>query len=199
MKTGVSSVFLALLILPACAAEQERSVDEKLVMASLVKLPARMKIKFNIPFPKDWDIDVHRKQPIGIMEVDGGKVCVTQPRMQPYDGTGTVEWMIGPEDPKRLTEENLDCMLDFDDTGEFLSIVLMSDGEDWPADGANHQLSRGEDETGPAFFERAMLTYRLRSKKAKEPVFAARAIATTEMIAMVVQQLRKGEAGRKKE
>ncbi|RYD67921.1 MAG: hypothetical protein EOP83_01830 [Verrucomicrobiaceae bacterium] len=190
MKTGLLAFALCLLVLPANAAKPERSREEKLIIASLEKLPARMKLEFNIPFPKDWDIDAHSKQPIAIMEVDGGKVCITQPKMQPYDGHGTIEWMIGP-DPERLIEENVECMLSLDEWGEFLSIVLISSGDDWPAENANHQISRRDAETGTAFFERAMLTYRLRSKKAKDPVFAARVITAIEKISNAAQQLRK--------
>ena len=196
MKTGLLASSISLLILLTGAAKAERSEHEKLVRASLEKLPARMKMEFNIPFPKDWDIDPHSKHPIAIMEVDGGKVCVTQPKMQPYDGHGTIEWMIGP-DPERLIKENVQCMLHLDESGEFLSIVMISEDDDWPAEDSNHQLSRRDDETGTAFFERAMLTYRLRAKKAMNPVFATRAIASVEKISTVARQLRKEEAPRK--
>jgi hypothetical protein len=200
MKSGVLAILLGLLILPAGAAKPGRSAEEKLIMASLEKLPARMKMEFNIPFPKDWDIDVHSKQPIGTMEIDGGKVCVTQPKMQPYDGEGTVEWMMGPEDPKRLIKENVYCWLYLDEAGDFIQIGLLPDGDTWTGeDRVDHQLRRGNDETGPAFFERAMLTYRLRAKKAKDPVFAARVVTTVEKIATVVQQLRKEEATLRRE
>lgn len=193
MKTGLFAFALCLLVLSADAAKPERSREEKLIMASLEKLPARLKAEFNIPFPKDWDIDAHSKQPIAVMAVDGGKVCVTQPKMQPYDGRGTIEWIIGP-DPERLTKENVQCMLHLDEWGEFLSIVVISDGDDWPAESSNHQISRRDDETGTAFFERAMLTYRLRAKKAKDPVFAAHVIASIEKISTAARQLRKEEA-----
>jgi hypothetical protein len=196
MKTGLLAFTLCLLVLPADAAKPERSREEKLILASLEKLPGRMKIEFNIPFPKDWDIDAHSKQPIAIMPVDGGNVCVTQPKMQPYDGHGTIEWMIGP-DPERLIKENAQCMLHLDESGEFLSIVVMCDPDDWPAENSNHQISRGEDETGTAFFERAMLTYRLRAKKAEDPVLAARVVTTVEKVSTAAQQLRKEEAARK--
>lgn len=199
MKTAVLAAALALMIIPANAAKREHSADEKLIMASLENLPARMKVEFDIPFPNDWDIDVHRKQPLGIMEVDGRKVCVTQPKMQPYDGQGSVEWMIGPEDPKQLTKTNVDCLLAFDDAGEIRALILRCDHDDWSSENSNSQIFRGDDETGPAYFERAMLTYRLRARKAKDPVFAARAISTAEKIATVVHQLRKEEAARKKE
>jgi len=197
MKTGALAFTLCLLVLPVDAAKPERSREEKLIMASLEKLPTRMKTEFNTPFPKDWDIDAHSKQPIGIMAVDGGKVCVTQPKMQPYDGKGTIEWMIGP-DSERLIKENVECMLHFDEWGEFLQIGLLVSNDPWTAeDRGNHQLRRGDDETGTAFFERAMLTYRLRAKKAKDPVFAARVVTAVEKISTAAQQLRKEESARK--
>ncbi|MEK7951437.1 hypothetical protein [Luteolibacter soli] len=202
MKTGALALALALilglLLLPAHAAEPERSAEEKFIIASLEKLPARMKLKFDIPFPKDWDTDEHSKQPIAIMEIDGAKVCITQPKMQPYDGHGTIEWMIGPEDPKRLIQENVQCFLHLDDSGEFFQIGLLVSNDPWTAeDRVDHQLRRRDDETGPAFFERALLTYRLRAKKAKDPVFAARVLTTVEKISTIVQQLRKEEAAHK--
>jgi len=152
---------------------------------------------FNIPFPKNWDTDPHSKHPMAIMEVDGGKVCVTQPKMQPYDGRGTIEWMIAP-DPERLIKENVHCMLHLDESGEFLQIGLLVSDDPWTAeDRVKHQLFRGDDETGTAFFDRAMLTYRLRAKKAKDPVFASRVVTAVEKISTAAQQLRKEEAARK--
>ena len=196
MKTGLLAFALCLLVLPADAAKPERSREEKLIIASLEKLPARMKMEFDIPFPKDWDIDAHSKQPIAIMDVNGGKVCVTQPKMQPYDGNGTIEWIIGPN-PEQLIKDNVQCMLHLDESGDFLSIVMISDPDDWPAQDSNHQLSRRDDETGSAFFERAMLTYRIRAKNAKAPVFASRVVTAVEKISTAAQQLRKEEAARK--
>lgn len=196
MKTGLLTSTLSLLALLTGTTKAERSEHETFVRASLEKLPARMKMDFNIPFPKNWDIDPHSKHPIAIMEVDGGKVCVTQPKMQPYDGHGTIEWMIAP-DPERLIKENVQCMLHLDEHGEFLSTVILCNGDDWPAESSNHQISRGDNETGPAFFERAILTYRLRAKKAKDPVFAARVLTAVKKISTVAQQLRKEEAPRR--
>ena len=113
-----------------------------------------------------------------------------RPILNPYDEPRKVEWMIGPADPAELAKEGIDCSFDLDDRGEFSQLNLIAD---WASDGGNHQLWRGEGETGADFFERARLTYRFRAKKAKDPAQAEFFLAVYEKMATTIQALRKEE------
>lgn len=64
---------------------------------------------------------------------------------------------------------------------------------DWASDGGNHQLDRGDDESGRDFFERARLTYRDRADKAKDSVTAQLDLTVFEKVAVAIQALRKDE------
>ncbi|WP_367873539.1 hypothetical protein [Luteolibacter sp. Populi] len=178
---------------------EELPPDALLTKQALAHLDQRLNAKFDIPFPKDWDIDAHSKQPIALIAVDGGKVTATRPLVNPYDGRGTIEWMIGPEKVERLPQEDVMCILYLDQHGDFLQMGLLSTPDAWPSEPPKgHQLKRRDDETGPAFFQRAMLTYRLRTKNAKEPVQALNVLAAFEKMAKTIQELRKEEGLKKK-
>lgn len=174
----------------------EKSAEE-LTAAAVARLEKRIDAAFSIPFPKEWDIDVYLKQPIAKLAVEGGKISATRPQVNPYDGSGTVEWMIGPEDHTKLLSEGIDCMLSLEDDGTCLQIGLLCSGDPWTAeDRVKHQLHRDEKESGPEFFARAMATYRLRAGKAKDPAKAALVLAGFEKIAAAILALRKEEAMR---
>lgn len=190
MKFVILSAVMCVTMLSVAAEKKEHSAEEKLIMAALDRLPERLAVKFDIPFPVA-DIDHWQKQPIALMEVDGGKVAVTQPKMQPYDGAGTIEWMMMPPDALTKLEKTIDCALHLDEAGDFLQIGILCSDDPWSAeDRVNHQIFRRDEETGSAFFERAMQTYRLRAKKAKDAVHAARCVAIVEKISRAVQLLR---------
>lgn len=177
----------------------EKSAEE-LTAAAIARLEKRIDAAFTIPFPKEWDIDVYRKQPIARLAVKGGKVSATRPQVNPYDSTGTIEWTIGPEDHTKLLSEGMDCMLSLEDDGTCLQIGLLCSGDPWTAeDRVNHQLLREEKESGPQFFARAMATYRLRAAKAQDPEKAALALSGFEKIAAAILELRKEEAMRSKD
>jgi hypothetical protein len=189
MKFVMLSAVMCVTMLSAAVEKKEHSTEEKLIVAALDRLPERLAVKFDIPFP-EADIDHWKKQPIALMEVDGGKVAVTQPKMQPYDGSGTIEWMMMPSDSIK-PEKAVDCALHLDEAGDFLQIGILCSDDPWSAeDRVNHQISRRDEETGGAFLERAMQTYRLRSNKAKDTVHAARCVALVEKISRAVQLLR---------
>ena len=196
----MKAILLPLLLLAmATVRAEELPPDALLTKQALAHLDQRLNAKFDIPFPKDWDIDAHSKQPIALIAVDGGKVTATRPLVNPYDGRGTIEWMIGPEKVERLPLENVVCILHLDEHGDFLQIGLLSTPDEWPSETPKgHQLKRRDDETGPAFFQRAMLTYRLRTKNAKEPAQALRVLAAFEKIATAIQVLRKEEGLKEK-
>lgn len=173
---------------------------EQLTAAAIAQLEKRINAAFTIPFPKEWDIDAYRKQPISRLAVTGGKVSATRPLVNPYDGCGTIEWTIGPEDHTKLLSEGIDCMLSLEDDGTCLQIGLLSSGDRWTSDDrGNHQLGREDKESGPEFFARAMATYRLRAAKAKDPEKAALALSGFEKITVAILELRKEEAMRSKD
>lgn len=181
-------------------AKEEPSASDKITTAAIARLERRINAAFTIPFPKEWDIDVYRKQPVALLAVEGGKVSATRPLVNPYDGAGTIEWMLGPEDPAQMPGANLDCFLNLDEAGEFFQMSLLCHADDWPKDDrSSHQLRRNDDESGPAFFKRAMATYRLRAANAKDPSQAVRMLAGFEKIATTLHALRKEEALRAKE
>ncbi len=181
-------------------AKEEPSAADKVTTAAIGRLEKRIDTAFTISFPKEWDIEVYRKQPIALLTVEGGKISATRPLVNPYDGAGTIEWMLGPEDPAQMPGVNLDCFLNLDEAGEFFQMSLLCHADDWPKDDrSSHQLRRRDDESGPAFFKLAMETYRLRAKKAKNPAQAALMLAGFEKIATALHALRKEEAMRSKD
>lgn len=171
---------------------EENVVQDPLIVRALAGLEQRLDIRFNLPFPVDFDVDAHKKLPLAVMTVDGKKVCLTRPIVNPFDEPRTVEWMMGPADPAKLGSESIDCAFDLDERGEFSRLNLQAD---WAtSDGANHQLERGENESSRDFFERARLTYQDRAGKAKDPAEARLYLAAYEKVALAVQALRR-EAG----
>jgi hypothetical protein len=172
--------------------EQQDIAPDPLTVRALGRLENKMEIQFKIPFPAQFDIDAYQKRPIALIPIDGSKVCATRPIVNPYDEPRKVEWMIGPEDPAQLLEHGFDCSVDLDERGEFSATNLLAD---WATDGTgNHQIWRGETESGADFFERARLTYQSRAEKAKDPAIAKLLLSAFEKIAITVQALRKEEA-----
>jgi hypothetical protein len=172
--------------------EQRDIVPDPLTVRALGRLEKKMDVQFKIPFPAQFDIDAYQKRPIALISINGSKVCATRPIVNPYDEPRKVEWMIGPEDPKKLLDQGFDCSFDLDERGEFSATNLIAD---WATDGTGtHQIWRGEAESGPDFFERARLTYQSRAAKAKDPAMAGLLLAAFEKIATTVQALRKQEA-----
>jgi hypothetical protein len=171
---------------------EEENVPDPVIVRALDRLEKRMEIRFNIPFPANYDIDVYRKRPIALISLDAGKVCATRPIVNPYDEPRAVEWMIGPADPAQLQTTNLECAFDLDDQGDFCRVNLLAD---WATDDTgNHQIERGENESGSIFFERARLTYQMRAKSAKDPATAMLFLSGFEKMATVIQSLREEEA-----
>lgn len=170
---------------------EEENVPDPATVRALARLEKRMEIRFDIPFPANYDIDAYRKRPIALISLDAGKVCATRPIVNPYDEPRTVEWMIGPADPAQLPTTNLECAFDLDEQGDFCRVNLLAD---WAADETgNHQIERGDNESGSIFFERARLTYQMRATKAKDPANAMLFLAGFEKMATVIQSLRKDE------
>lgn len=173
------------------AGVEENVPPDPLIVRALGRLEERLGMRFIIPFPADFDVDAHKKLPLAVMEVDGSKVCLTRPIVNPFDEPLTVEWMMGPDDPKKLGNQNIDCAFILDERGDFSRLNLIVD---WASDGTgNHQLDRGEDESARDFFERARLTYRDRASKAKDPASAQLYLTAFEKVALAIQTLRKEE------
>ncbi|MCX6868448.1 MAG: hypothetical protein NTV46_20030 [Verrucomicrobia bacterium] len=126
-----------------------------------------------------------------MLEIGGSKVCVSRPVVNPYDEPRTVEWMIGPADPKQLANQCIDCSIDLDEQGDFTRLNLISD---WTDDGGNHQLDRKVGESGVEFFERARLTCQAMARKAKDPAAAILFLTAFEKMAITIQALRMAEA-----
>lgn len=166
----------------------EKVEHDPLTVRALARLEERMGIRFNIPFPANFDVDAHKKQSLAVMTVNGSKLCITRPMVNPFDEPRTVEWMMGPADIAKLGQEEIDCAFDMDKEGDFSRLNLIAD---WASDGkGNHQLDRRDDESGRDFFERARLTYRDRAGKAKDPVAAQLYLAAFEKLATTIQALR---------
>jgi hypothetical protein len=175
---------------PVRETKEKKVVQDPITVRALARLEQRMAIKFNIPFPANFDTDVYRKRPLAVISIDGSKLLASRPIVNPYDEPRTVEFMIGPANPARLPNEGVDCSFDFDERGEFSRLNLLVD---WASDGGNHQLWRGAGESGPDFFERARLTYQFRARKAKDPALAALVLAAFEKMARTIHALRKEE------
>lgn len=173
-------------------AEQQNLTPDPLTIRALEQLEKKMEIQFKIPFPAQFDIDAYQRRPLALIPIQGTKICATRPVVNPYDEPRKVEWMIGPADPKKLLEQGFDCSFNLDEKGDFTATNLLAD---WATDGTgNHQILRGEAESGPDFFERARLTYQSRSEKDKDPAMAGLLLAAFEKIATTLQTLRKEEA-----
>lgn len=172
--------------------EEKQSEQDPITLRALTHLEKRMKIEFSIPFPADFDTDPYRKRPLALFPLDGAKVHVSRPIVNPYDEPRTVEWMIAPADPALLANQSVDCSFDLDAHGEFSRWNLLAD---WASDDSgNHQIERGEAESTADFFERARLTYQSRAKKAKDPAQADLFLSAFVKMATVIRTLRKEEA-----
>lgn len=169
---------------------REPEQQDPLTIRALARLEKRLDIKFNIAFPATFDVDAYRKRPLALLNTNGSKVCVSRPVVNPYDEPHTVEWMIGPADPKQLANQSIDCAIDLDEQGDFTRLNLIAD---WAGDGGNHQLVRGEGESGTEFFQRARLTYQARANKAKDPAAAILYLTAFAEMAATIQALRKEE------
>ncbi|MES2924958.1 MAG: hypothetical protein V4819_25610 [Verrucomicrobiota bacterium] len=176
---------------PVCERKDQKAIQDPLTIRALDRLEKQMDIKFNIPFPADFDPDAYQKRPLALIPIGDSKVCATRPILNPYDEPHKVEWMIGPANPTELAKEGIECSFDLDERGDFFRLNLIAD---WASDGGTHQLWRSEGESGPDFFERARLTYQFRAKKAKEPAQAELFLTTFEKMAVTIQALRKEEA-----
>ena len=177
---------------PVSERKGEKIVQDPITVRALARLEQRLDVKFNIPFPVDFDIDVYRKRSLAAIMIDGSKLLVTQPIVNPYDEPNSVEFMIGPADPARLPNEGVDCSFDLDERGEFSRLNLLVD---WAADDkSTHLLDRGDGESGPDFFERARLTYRFRAKKAPNPAQAELILTAFEKMARIIHDLRQEQA-----
>lgn len=182
----------------ACSAENEKDrplpqqeetmVQDPLTIRALTRLEEKMGIQFNIPFPDNFDIDGYRKRPLATIDVNGKKFLATRPIINPYDEPRTVEWMVAPADASRLPADGFDCSIDLDERGEFTRVNLLAN---WAGESADHLLDRAEGESGPAFFERARITYRLRAAKAKDPALAELLLSGFVKLATTIQALRK--------
>lgn len=209
MKSPANMKFLLLilaLILPIDLRAEEEAVrdvpaeknepketQDSLTILALTRLEKRLNIKFNIPFPATFDIDAYMKRPLALWEIGSSKVSVTRPIVNPYDEPRTVEWMIGPADPKKLPfADNVQARIDLDERGDFTRLNIIAD---WTSNKGNeHQLDRDESETSAGFFERARLTYQAMAKKAKDPVAASLYLEAFEKMAVTIHALRKEEA-----
>lgn len=170
----------------------QAAAPDPLTIQALGRLEKKLEIQFKIPFPAQFDIDAYQKRPLALIPIQGSKVCLTRPIVNPFDEPQKVEWMIGPGDPTQLLELGFDCSFDLDERGEFSATNLLAD---WATDGTGtHQIMRGDVESGSDFFERARLTYRARAEKAKDPVMAKLLLSAFEKIATTIQALRKEES-----
>ncbi|MEQ1843419.1 MAG: hypothetical protein ABL994_23680, partial [Verrucomicrobiales bacterium] len=110
---------------PGASGRNEPVVPDPLVVHALTRLEERMEIRFDIPFPANFDVDVHKKQPLALIPVDGEKVCVTRPMVNPFDEPRTVEWMMGSADAAKLSSVAIDCAFDLDEAGDFTRFNLI--------------------------------------------------------------------------
>lgn len=170
---------------------QENSGPDTSLVRALAKLEKHMGVRFEIPFPANFDPDHYRKLPLASLEVSGKKVIFTRPVVNPYDEPRSVELLIGPEEPTKLGREGIDCSVDLDEQGDFQRMNIIVD---WASDGTgNHQIERADHESSAVFFERARLTYQARAKNAKDSESAIRHLQALEMIAIRIQELFKKE------
>jgi hypothetical protein len=197
-----SRVFSALLLSIACphANEQptsaisetkEDSGPDPAFVRALTKLEAHIGVRFNVSFPKNYDIDTYRKVPLALIELSVKKWLFTRPIVNPFDEPRSIEWMIGPEDPDKFTGNDVDCSITLGQRGEFERVKILSE---WAKDHKGSCfLDCGDGESGTVFFERAHLTYQARAKEAKDSVAALKELEAFEKIATRIQELVKKE------
>ncbi|MDB6078861.1 MAG: hypothetical protein JWO82_2608 [Akkermansiaceae bacterium] len=196
--------FLSLLVValpwPGAVGANEEAEDfpacHQLTRKGIERLPSKLGVEFNIPAPADWGGDDWLRRPIAVIPVEGGKICATLPFVNPWDGRGTVIWTIAHQ-PRNLALESLEVNLTLDEAGEFEAIVIhRARGLKWEDDERGvSQLGRNDDdaETGEAFFQRAMKTYRERAEKSDEPADTARLLEGLEKMSLAIRALRQEE------
>jgi hypothetical protein len=176
---------------PIAAANHENPGPAPVLVRALTKLEDRMGVKFNIPFPADFDIDYWRKAPLAHIEISGRKLAFTRPKVNPFDEPRLIEWIIGNEKPAQFGNGSFDCAVSIDERGEFDRVNVI---ENWSADKTgNHLIERGEGETGTVFFERARLTFQARAKASEDSASALLHLEAFEKIAIQIQALAKTE------
>lgn len=183
-----------ILVLLACLATSlsaaEKQPTDPLLDKALTRVEQKLATKFEIAFPSDkLDPDAYRVTPFGIVATGDKKVTASKPLVNPYDGAGTIEWFIAPEDVKQIGAGHLDVFMHFDANGDFLSISLLGHPDHWPVDKAKGigQLRREKDEAGFKFYHRAIETYRERAKNAKDPAQAATFLQAFDKMARAIQ------------
>jgi hypothetical protein len=196
MKAILSTLILLSGSLPVHA-EEKTSLDQSTVQA-LGRLDKKLDTTFDIPFPTTQvDGDRYLIQPIGIVIVDGKKVRITRPIQNPYDGAHTIEWNIGPEDAAKFGREHVHCHFNFNGQGEIIQIGMLASDSWATAKGGSNSLSIVDGELPAGFFKRAIEAFRLRARKAKDPVQAELVVSAFEKVAISLQSLRKEEVSRK--
>jgi hypothetical protein len=176
----------------------ELSPNDLVTQRSLARLEQKLGVKFNHPFPvAEFDLDEYLRQPIALLPVAEGKVAVTRPIINPHDGAGSIEWMIGTEKIRTLGEISLSAFVYLDERGEFIQISLLAAPDYWSTQTGTSQLIRNEGETGWEFVERALLTYRLRSKKAGDQKQALLLLSGFEKTLAAIHQCRWDEVLKK--
>lgn len=196
MKAIVSSILLLAASLPMHAAE--KAPMDKFTVRALERLDKKLGTTFDIPFPKEQlDIDVHLTQPIGILDVNGKKVRITRPVLNPYDGSHTVEWNVGPDNPARFVEELVYCHLSLDKDSNVVQISILAP-DSWTTEkGGSNSVPEVEGEPPAAYFPRAMASFRIRAKKAKDPAQAELALSAIVKVVTSLQSQRNEELTRK--
>ena len=196
--------FLALLAtLTAPAADQQQDDpspppttgeneprDPKLVKA-LEQLEKHLGVEFKTPFPENFDVDGYMKRPIAIVTLQGSKIAMTRPIVNPFDEPRTVEWMFGPADMAKFAHGSVDCRLYFNEDGQITGMNLLAD---WAADATgNHQIEGREGESETEFIDRAIAIYLERAKKAGEPKAAEQFVEAMRTISIAVRNLRRAQ------
>jgi len=175
-------------------AKLELQPHDLVTQRSLARLEEKLGVKFTHPFPvAHFDFDVHRRQPLALLPVEEGKVAITRPIINPYDGAGTIEWMTGTEKIETLGRISLDAFVHLDEKGEVVQISLLSSPDDWSSGPNTSQIFRNEGEMGWEFLERALIAYRLRAKKAVDPRQALLLLSGFEKTLTAIQQCRRDE------
>jgi len=176
------------------ASETELQLHDLVTQRNLTRLEEKLGVKFTHPFPvAQFDFDVYRRQPLALLPVEGGKVSITRPLINPYDGAGTIEWMTGTEKIQTLGRIHLDGFVHLDEKGEVMQISLLASPDYWSTQDGTPQMSRNEGETGWEFVERALLTYCVRAKKAADQPQALLLLSGFEKTLAAIQQCRRDE------
>lgn len=170
--------------------EESEPRDPKLVKA-LEGLEKHLGVEFKTPFPENYDVDVYMKRPIAIVTLQGSKIAMTRPIVNPYDEPRTVEWMFGPADMAKFAHGSIDCRLYFSEDGQISGMNLLAD---WAADATgNHQVDGKEGESETEFIGRAIPVYLERAKKAEDAKAAEHAVEAMRTISIAIRNLRRAQ------